>query len=438
MDDVIEIDLRKIIKDLLANWKWIVGFTLLIGMAAFLYSFLQPHTYSASALVAITKPRYLPNFDAQYQTVDNTPPTNNAIMDLATSDEIVQGLYKLWQSSAKAGTTPEQFRSQSLKAAAGSDPSIVVLRVTADTPEEAASLANSWAQNTITRANQLFSGTDGSQVEDFKAQIDSAGQNLAAAEAALADFESRDQISILNNQLSSLLAQQADSLRKQRLIETAISDANGLVAQMADQTDTSSVPSALQTNFLVLQLRIYNDPNLVSSTTNSNANSLAGASALQIQIPNQTSGIPITLPDQTSIQTITKAVFSSRVQAWTNTLEAQSAAIQTSSSQLSGQITALQKQIQDQTSEKDRLTLAYKNSQDVYSTLLLKYEEVKITASDLYGNTQIASLASAPNKPDSRNTVRNTAIGLVTGGLLAVIFVLILLWWRGQAASEVK
>jgi uncharacterized protein involved in exopolysaccharide biosynthesis len=438
MDDVIEIDLRKIIRDLLAHWVWIVGITFLVGAAAFLASYLQPRNYTANALIAITAPRYLPNFDPQYQTVSIKPPTNAAIMQLATSDEIVQRLYKLWQSPAKANTTPEQFRTQYLQTANGSDPSIVVLKVTADTPEQAATLANAWAQDTYSRANQLFSGIDGAQVDDFKAQVDAAETSMAATQTALADFESRDQTAILNNQLSSLLAQQADSLRKQRLIDNAVSDANGLVAQLDGQTDGSTVPNALQTNFMVLQLRIYNDPSLVSSTTNSNANSMAGATALQIQLPNQSAGIPITLPDQTSIQTITKAVFSSRVQAWVNTLKAQSADLQTSLSTLTSQITALQKQIQDQTSEKDRLTMNYKNSQDVYSTMVLKYQEVQITNNDLYGNTQIASLASAPSKPDSHNTIRNTAIGLFVGGLLSVILVLVVEWWRGQPAPEDK
>jgi len=438
MDDVIEIDLRKIIKSLFAKWMWIGGASVLIGVVAFLISFLQPRTFSASALIAITSPRYLPNFVEEYQTVNNKPPTNNAIIQLATSDEIVQHLYTLWQSPNKANITPQQFRNNYLKATNGSDPSIVILQVSAETPEQAASLANAWIQTTCSRANQLFSGVDPHQVDDFVSQIHLAEKNLSAAEAALADFEQHNQISILNNQLSSLLAQQADFLRKQRLIDNSIIDAKGLVAQINNQADNASVPSSLQTSFLVLQLRIYNDPNLVSSTTNSNTNSLGGATALQIQIPNQFSGIPITLPDQTSIQSITKAVFSSRVQAWIDALEAQSAEIQNSLTQLSDKITALQKQIQDQTSEKDRLTMDYKNSQTAYSTLVLKYQEVELTNSDLYGNTQIASLASTPVKPDSHNTVRNTVLGLFVGGLLGMVAVLVVEWWQGQPTSEVK
>jgi succinoglycan biosynthesis transport protein ExoP len=431
MDDVIEIDLRKIIKDLLASWKWIVGFTLLVGLAAAAFSLLQPRTYSTSALIAITKPRYLPNFDEQYQTINNNPPTGNTIIDLATSDEIVRALYELWQSPDKADTTPREFLEQNLQAKAGGDPSIVVLKVVADTPEEAAKLANAWAQSTASRANELFSGTDGSHVADFLAQVDEAEQNLAEAEAALTDFESRNQVSMLNNQLASLLADQADALRKQRLIQTTIDDANGLAAQMETQTDGSAVPSSLQTNFLVLQMRIYNDSNAASSTINTNqANqAAAGASALQIQIPNQVSGSPVTLPDQTVAQTITKSAFVSRIEAWTSTLEAQSAELGASQSRLSAQVTGLQQQIQEQNSEKGRLTVVYKNAQDVYATLRLKLEEVKITSSELYGNVQVASGAAAPVKPDSRLIGLYFGGGLLTGLILSFVFMILKNWW---------
>ena len=429
MDDVIEIDLRKIIKDLLVNWKWIVGFTLLAGAAAFAFSQLQPRVYSATALIAITRPRYLPNFDEQYQTVNNNPPTSNAIIDLANSDEIFRGLYQEWQSPRKANTTPREFLERYLNASAGKDPATVVLKVTADTSEEAAKLANAWAESTAQRANQLFSGTGGSQVEDFKAQVDAVEKNLSAAEAALADFESRNQISVLNNQLASLLAQQTDALRRQRLIEITIGDVKGLAAQMDGLSDGSLAPNSLQTDFLVLQLRIYNDPNLVSTTNRTNDNSLGGASSLQFQIPNQSS-VPVQLPDQSSIQSITKSVFVSRMDAWTSALETQSTDLQATLSRLTSQITALQKQIQDLSNQKERLTRDLTNTQAIYSTLLIKYEEVKITSSAMYGNAQVASAATAPIKPDSRNTVRNTIIGLVAGGLLSMFGVLALKWWK--------
>ncbi len=62
MDDVIEIDLRKIILTLIQYRFWIAGFGILAGVAVFLFFFLQPRMYEATAVIALTKPRYILNF----------------------------------------------------------------------------------------------------------------------------------------------------------------------------------------------------------------------------------------------------------------------------------------------------------------------------------------------------------------------------------------
>lgn len=62
MDDVIEIDLRKIILTLFQYRFWIAGFGVLAGLAVFLFFILQPRMYEATAVIALTKPRYILNF----------------------------------------------------------------------------------------------------------------------------------------------------------------------------------------------------------------------------------------------------------------------------------------------------------------------------------------------------------------------------------------
>ncbi|MFZ3079306.1 MAG: Wzz/FepE/Etk N-terminal domain-containing protein [Bellilinea sp.] len=411
MDDVIDIDLRKIITDLLTGWKWIAAFTLLAGIAVFLFSYLQPRFYSATTLVAITPPRYLPSFENQNARVIATSPTNKAIVDLALSDDVVRDVFQAWKSSTQASGTLGQFRQDYLEAAVGGDPAIVVLRVRAESPDLAFKLANDWAQATVASANRLFYDTDAGLTTGFEAQITRIEQELQAAEQALSDFESRDQISILNNELTSLLAQQADWLSKQRLIENSIRDAAGFIAQVDGLGEDTAVPASMQTNFMVLQLKVYNNP----------SPSQAGASPLQIQLP-ATSGL----------QPLAKADFVTLVQGWIDNLNAQSEEIQASIDQLSGQITALQQQIQDQKNEKAQLTLDYEKFQETYAALIQKNEEVKISSSDLYASIQIASSASLPEKSDARNTVRNTAIALVMGFILSLGFVLVLNWWRPQ------
>ena len=66
----------------------------------------------------------------------------------------------------------------------------------------------------------------------------------------------------------------------------------------------------------------------------------------------------------------------------------------------------------------------------IYSTLLVKYEEVKITSSDVYGNAQVASTASAPVKANSSNAVRNTVLSGFIGFVLMIGYLVLMRWWN--------
>lgn len=422
MDDVIEIDPRKIIAFLLANWKWITLLTLLIGLAAFAFSILQPRMYSATATIAIARPRYMLNLDNQYQTINNPPPTNKAIVSLAYGDEVIRMIYELWESPKKETTSWQEFREGYLEAKADADPSIVTLTVWAETPQQAAKLANAWVQRTVQLANRVFSGTDGLQVQFINEQLETANRNLQRAQNELTSFESRNQISILNNRLSSLLTLQADWLRKQRLIEDAARDAEGLVSQLDALAQDAPVEGAAQINFMVLQMKVYADVNSSAASHNPGATVLnLPTTPLQFQLPS-----PSTLP------ALTKADFVNQVRSWTEDMNSKSAQIQQQLDAIAAEVYDLQQQIRNQTNEQERLLANYKSMQEVYTTVLTKSEEAKITSDDLFGNVQIGSLAAEPVKPDSRNTIRNTAIGLAAGFVLAAGFFLARGWWKNE------
>ncbi|RLC98999.1 MAG: hypothetical protein DRI77_03815, partial [Chloroflexi bacterium] len=64
-----EIDLRVYVEVLVRNWKWIAGLALVAAVVAFVASSFIPPTYEATALAAITKPRYVMQFDPRFETV---------------------------------------------------------------------------------------------------------------------------------------------------------------------------------------------------------------------------------------------------------------------------------------------------------------------------------------------------------------------------------
>ena len=436
MDDVIEIDPRKIIENLLTNWKWIALLTLLVGLAAFAFSILQPRRYSAKATIAVSRPRYMLNLDSQYQTVNNPPPTNKAIVSLAYGDEIIEMIYQLWESPKKETTSWQEFRESYLEAKADADPSIATLTVRAETPQQAAQLVNVWAQKTVQSANRVFSGTDGLQVQLINAQLETARRNLQQAQNDLSNFESRNQISILNNRLSSLLTLQADWLRKQRLIEDAARDADGLVAQLDALAQDAPVEGAAQINFMVLQMKVYADVNSsVAASTTSSSTTSHNPEAVVLNLPAvaaPSAPLQFQLPAPSTLPPLAKADFVKQVRSWTEDMKSKAAQIQQQLDAMAAEVYDLQQQIREQMNEQERLLANYQSMQEVYTTVLTKSEEAKLTSDDLFGNVQIGSLAGEPVKPDSRNTIRNTAIGLMMGFALGAGFILTRGWWKNE------
>ena len=406
MEDVIEIDLKKLILNLMANWKWILGISFLFGLVAFLFSYLQPNSYQAKAVIAITIPRYIANFDSQYETINPSQPSSKAIIDVLTSDEIVSSVYELWESAEKNKMNLSDFREKVMDATAGSDTSIIFLKVKLKDAQEATRLVNYWAEISVKRINALFSGNDENQIKFFDDQIIVSEGDLASSEDALVEFESKDLTSALNNELESILSVQSGNLRKQKLLNYARLDATGMLQTLEKYRPGDQASKDDLLNFQVLQLRIYSDLGF-------------GSAPLQFQI----SGTGETEP-----QTI--AEFRTSINNMISVIDLQTMDLQKETDQIVTQITDYQMQIQELANEKHSLDLLYNVSKDTYETLLRKQKETLITIADQSGDAQVASLANVPDERMPKNSGRNTAIGFLAASVFACGFVLVRNWWR--------
>jgi len=406
MDDVIEIDLRKLILNLLANWKLIIGISFIFGLAAFLYSFLQPDIYQAKAVIAVTKPRYIANFDPQYQTVNTTAPTSKALLDVVNSDVILSQVYDFWQGEQKELVSFDNFRDNAIEASAGGDISILVLKVMLENPNEAAALANQWAYLSVKRINSLYSGVDDNQILFFDNQIEITTLNLDNAKIALEEFEATDQSSLINNELDSLLETQSTSLRKQRLLENARQDALGILQTLENSNASTQVVSQIYDNFKVLQLRLYADSGFEQSP-------------LQLQLSNSPVG-----------ESLTVAQLRILINDWVEVLENQYEELEGNSTLVEEQVLAYQQQLRKYYNQHQTLELQYNVIKDTYETLLRKQREVRISSDEHSGDAQVASQSRVPEERMPHNTLRNTAIALVAGGILAVIFVILRDWFK--------
>lgn len=417
MDDVIEIDLRKIILTLIQYRFWIAGFGVLAGVAVFLFFFLQPRMYEATAVIALTKPRYIPNFDPRYQTVTTTTLTNKVAIDIARSDEIAIYVFDSWNDPDKELSQRRAFQENNMIAKAGGDASVITLTIRLESPEEAARLANLWAQRVVERLNTLYSGQDQNQLTFFEAQIAIAQQNLRKAENALAEFEGRNAANALQTQLDALLMRQQELLWRKNQVELLQQDGQALLAEVENLNQSNVVPSELQIRLLMLQLRQYGN--------------LPSADSGSISFPQ----LQLALPAAPASQTVGE--FRAAVQQWLGVLENQRGEIETLLMEYPQNLTELQNRIEAFHQERQRLELEREVAADTYATLNRKYQEVRISMDDSTGDAKVASRALPPIRPASRGTVTYTLAAVLGGVVLAAAFVLMRDWWL-QGATAVS
>jgi polysaccharide biosynthesis transport protein len=395
LDD--EIDLRPYIAALLKNWYWIVGSGIVAGLAALIVSLLLPPTYEATALVAITRPRYVLQFDPRFQNVTNIQPVYRAYPELATSDAVLQELRE-----SRFVAADEQSLSdlrQMASAAAGSDPSLVRLAIKADNPEAAAAIANQWADIYVQRANELFGNQSADQVAFFEAQLTVATADMEQRQAAITAFQGQNRSAILETQLLSYSEIQIAYLTRQQRLVLLQTDIQGFQEQVgASQTTTA----ADQLTALLLQLQTFG---------------VGETAVLQLQLSGSEAVSALSPAEQQLLLA--------------NLATAVSAAIEQINQKLANlepEILAAQAELQQLTGAYSRLEQDLTIAQQTYATLSHKLEEARLTTEGVGSEVQLASYAAVPEKPVGQSKAISIAIAAIVGLLFSMAGVILYQW----------
>ncbi len=405
-----EIDLRAYVEVLLRYWIWIAGLALVAALSAFVVSSSMAPTYEAKAVVMITEPRYQMQFDPRFETSEQWKPAYEAFPTLAASDDVLQEVVNTYTPSPAAEI--EEWKVARLgnmvEASSEGDPSLVVLKVTSTSPKDAATIANTWAQVLVDRGNDLYSSSE-KDVTFFQKQVAQAEEALEKAEENLIAFEARNEASTVNAQLNSLQRQQSDYLADQRSIAYLIQDIKGLRAQLAQQPGDQPSSLADDLTTLFLQVKAFN----------------AEASApIQLQLNSAASFSNKSLSEQIRF-----------LDDLSQTLEAKSTEIEEHLAALEPKILALQEQLQEIKTEKQRLNRAQELAQETYLTISRKLEEARIAAQEENGVLQVGSKAAVPERPVGPRRKMNTAIAGALGLMMGVFGVFVVEWWQDEEAD---
>ncbi len=404
-----EINLREYVLVLLKHWKWIVGSTLGAAIVALVVGFRIPPAYEATALAAVTRPRYVMQFDPRIVPIESVQPPYRAYLELASSDEVLQELLSQISPWLEQVRTLADLRTL-VRAKSGMDQSLVLLSVRWKDPEEAAKIANLWAEIFVRRANEIYGSAGESQLRFYQQQLQRAEEELRAAEEALVAFQARNQEYILEHQLGSRRQMLADYLAAQRGIAYIIQDIRGLSEQLSRQPAGQSVALSEQLAALFLEIKAFN---------------VHASVPIQLQVDSAAS-----LSDKSVGEQI--AFLGEMVRV----LKEKSAEIDARLSSLKPEILALQKQLQEVHDEKDRLTRARDVARETYMTLARKVEEQRIAAEGSTGDVRIASKAAVPEKPVSSRKLFKAALAGMLGLMFSVFGAFIAEWWRTGAGSH--
>lgn len=421
-----EIDLRAYIAVLWKGKYWIAGLALVAALVALGVSFLLPPKYEATALVAVTKPRYTLQFDSKLET-SNIQPSYKAYLDLATSDQLIMALVDDLESSLEVDERTVRVVREMLDVQSGADASIIKLTVQNGSPERVALIANHWAALLVDRSGELYEQGEQDRAF-FEAQLADAKQTLAQAEQALIDFQTRNEVAILQAQLENKQAELYESLGLARALGLSTQDAQALLARFQTQAVQTQATLNDELAVLLLEVTVRNDNSLPVE--------LPSSETSQRYLPTSTSGgnsLPVELqissPNQLDKHTI--GDLSTRLEALIGMLEAKLTQARQNATAVQPEILSLQESLTQAQIEEDRLKLAKSVASETVLTLSRKVAETQIAAGDETGAVRLVSQAVVPDRPVAPRKMVNTAVAGVLGLFVGVLGVFAVEYWRG-------
>lgn len=399
-----EIDLREYLQMFLRRWPWIVAPMLVAAIVAASISFfvLTP-AYEATALVAITPPKYLMQFSPEFRVVEQERLQSQiygSLPELAKSDGIVQQVLDALNTSSRDDSLTLSSLKDKMSVEASHGLGLIYLRIQDTSPSLAAQIANTWADLYVTTLNRLY-GNEGPESTFFAEQLILAGDDLMAAQAALVEFKARDLSELLSSQLRATNNALDTYLAQQNQIEIQLQKIDGWVEDLSAQSDDRTLSEADGLTLLFMQLDAFE------------AGSTADHLQFQISLDQLETGRSVA--DQVAILENLRSL-----------LEARGADISSRVTEIEPELLRLQGALQEAENEQARLSQELKLAESLYESLALKAEEARIAAESQVGVASLASQAAIPESPVGPRKLINTAMGAALGFAVGLALVVLL------------
>jgi uncharacterized protein involved in exopolysaccharide biosynthesis len=404
MSFVDEIDLRKYLQVLLDHWPWIVVAMIVGAITAAIVSFfvISP-TYEATALVAITPPKYLMEFTPEFRAVAQErlqTEVYGTYPEFAKSDELLQEIStELVEQTGADAPGLGRLRGQ-MFVQASKEVGLISLSVRASDPDRAASIVNIWAELYVQLLNRLYGGQE-DDYDFFATQLKLAQDDLNLAQEALAEFKARDPSALLSSELAAHVDALDAYLGSKNSMEVQKQTIESWRQQLASQPDSGTVSRADELTSLFMQLQAFDF--------------MQRGSQPQFQIALEQIAEGWKVADQLAF-----------LDSLEDFLQSRFAEIDVQMAELQPEVLRLQQELQAAANEEERLNQEVKIARSLSESLALKAEEARIASESQVGIAQLASKAAVPQNPIAPRKLLNTAIGAALGLIVGLALVVVL------------
>jgi uncharacterized protein involved in exopolysaccharide biosynthesis len=463
-----ELDLRQYIGALIKHRWLIIATTTLAALAALVVSLINAPPaseplYEATAGVLIARIRTSVTFDSRFRTIEDLPGANyleqdahrTALSRLVKNGHVATRVAeRMEEELGLADWSPAQLltvvSSQAVQAQddginqtnrpAMSD--LIEIKVRFADPDQAAWIANAWAEAYVEHVNALY-GIEAESLDAIQNQLDDAYQTYERAEQALLDFTADNQIADLERQIDGRQAlidelqanRQAaylEPLKSERLmvaqyytttrnLELLLGNARSLKAQIERSGASSATANELALMLLKaeafagsenLPANLQVQLNLSEGETQDIASQIAEVDALIQALEERIVEVEATLEERSGLLSSGKYDAPDDSPAFDETIMS-----------LQEEVRQLQVLLAQELSRARELTQTRDLAWDTYSTLEVKAAELRIAAEIADVEVRFASPAIAPvlvnNRDTSSKLMRNVglaaAVGLMIG-----------------------
>jgi hypothetical protein len=348
---------------------------------------------------------------------------------------------------------------------------VIQLTVTAEDPELAANIANTWASEAVTAINRAYSGEQ--PIPEIQAELRNSRERYEEAQTAYESFVQGNQIALLDaqvNELGSMLATVAGERswqfnfysQRAQLMDQIVAQAESLQRQLEGQAgsaaaelgDALAVLMARATAFGV-NPQTVNIPAGMNASTGSSSSRETLASqdpaaqsnpviinpgpVINLQLDGLTALIESDADYQRDLDRLIEGAIAEKEEALGNLEQLASEVTGGQGPDLlvetAAKLQLLEERLENETA-RERVLLGERDlAWNAYQALSQKETEL-ISVSQVNNEVTQAGAAVAPQQPASRGIVRNTVIAGAVGFLLAVLGVVAVEWWRMSGVQE--